>query len=128
MKSLRYITASVALAVVTTITAAAQAPARTQPGGATTPRPAAPGAGTAAPATPPSLTTAVRLSQSAFSKFSDFRSSLGAEVRIQLPIVNVPFRLIYAYNPQARRGVNSQVPLFFREDKSVFRFSIGRTF
>ncbi|MFN2480032.1 MAG: BamA/TamA family outer membrane protein, partial [Pyrinomonadaceae bacterium] len=72
--------------------------------------------------------TAVRLSQSAFSKFSDFRSSLGAEVRIQLPIVNVPFRLIYAYNPQARRGLNSQVPLFFREDKSVFRFSIGRTF
>jgi outer membrane protein insertion porin family len=72
--------------------------------------------------------TAVRLSQSAFSKFSDFRSSLGAEVRIQLPIVNVPFRLIYAYNPQARRGLNSQVPLFFNEDRSVFRFSIGRTF
>ncbi|HVG30404.1 MAG TPA: outer membrane protein assembly factor BamA [Pyrinomonadaceae bacterium] len=72
--------------------------------------------------------TAVRLSQSAFSKFSDFRSSLGAEVRIQLPIVNVPFRLIYAYNPQARRGLNDQVPLFFQEDKSVFRFSIGRTF
>jgi outer membrane protein insertion porin family len=72
--------------------------------------------------------TAVRLSQSAFSKFSDFRSSIGAEVRIQLPIVNVPFRLIYAYNPQARNGLNGQVPLFFREDKSVFRFSIGRTF
>jgi outer membrane protein insertion porin family len=72
--------------------------------------------------------TAVRLSQSAFSKFSDFRSSLGAEIRIQLPVVNVPFRLIYAYNPQARRGLNSQVPLIFNEDRSVFRFSIGRTF
>jgi outer membrane protein insertion porin family len=72
--------------------------------------------------------TAVRLSQSAFSKFGDFRSSVGAEVRIQLPVVNVPFRLIYAYNPQARNGLSSQVPLFFNEKKSVFRFSIGRTF
>jgi outer membrane protein insertion porin family len=72
--------------------------------------------------------TAVRLTQSQFSNFGDFRSSLGAELRIQLPVVNVPFRLIYAYNPQARRGLNSRVPLFFREDRSAFRFSIGRTF
>jgi outer membrane protein insertion porin family len=72
--------------------------------------------------------TAVRLSQSQFSNFGDFRSSLGAEVRIQLPVVNVPFRLIYAYNPQARVGLNSRVPLFFNEQRSTFRFSIGRTF
>ena len=72
--------------------------------------------------------TAVRLSQAAFDKFSDFRSSLGVELRVQLPVVNVPFRLIYAYNPQARRGLNDQVPLVFNEDKQVFRFSIGRTF
>jgi outer membrane protein insertion porin family len=72
--------------------------------------------------------TAVRLSQAAFAKFGDFRSSLGAELRVQLPVVNVPFRLIYAYNPQARRGLSDQVPLNFREDKQVFRFSIGRTF
>jgi outer membrane protein insertion porin family len=72
--------------------------------------------------------TAVRLSQAAFDKFSDFRSSLGAEVRIQLPVVNVPFRLIYAFNPQARRGISDQVPLNFNEDRQVFRFSIGRTF
>ncbi|HEY9282034.1 MAG TPA: outer membrane protein assembly factor BamA [Pyrinomonadaceae bacterium] len=72
--------------------------------------------------------TAVRLSQAAFDRISDFRSSIGAEVRIQLPVVNVPFRLIYAYNPQARRGVSDQVPLNFNEDRQVFRFSIGRTF
>ncbi|MFL6228781.1 MAG: outer membrane protein assembly factor BamA [Pyrinomonadaceae bacterium] len=72
--------------------------------------------------------TAVRLSQSAFAKFSDIRSSFGGELRIQLPVVNVPFRLIYAYNPQARQGLNSQVPLVFNEQRSVFRFSIGRTF
>ncbi|MFN2596164.1 MAG: outer membrane protein assembly factor BamA [Pyrinomonadaceae bacterium] len=71
---------------------------------------------------------AVRLTQSQFSNFGDFRSSLGAELRIQLPVVNVPFRLIYAYNPQARRGLNDRVPLIFNEDRSTFRFSIGRTF
>lgn len=72
--------------------------------------------------------TAVRLSQSVFARLGDFRSSLGGELRVQLPIVNVPFRLIYAYNPQARRGLNSRVPLIFNEDRTAFRFSIGRTF
>lgn len=72
--------------------------------------------------------TAVRLSQSVFNKLGDFRSSVGAELRVQLPVVNVPFRLIYAYNPQARNGLSSQVPLIFNEQRSVFRFSIGRTF
>ena len=72
--------------------------------------------------------TAVRLSQSVFNKLTDFRSSLGFEVRLQLPVVNVPFRLIYAFNPNARRGLNAQVPLFFSEQRSVFRFSVGRTF
>jgi outer membrane protein insertion porin family len=72
--------------------------------------------------------TAVRLSQSVFNKLTDIRSSLGAELRVQLPVVNVPFRLIYAFNPNARVGLNSQVPLFFNEKRSVFRFSVGRTF
>src|SRR5205085_5074627 len=72
--------------------------------------------------------TAVRLSQSSFNKISDIRSSLGVELRVQLPILNVPFRLIYAFNPNARRGLNSQVPLVFNEQRSVFRFSVGRTF
>ncbi|HEX8070092.1 MAG TPA: outer membrane protein assembly factor BamA [Pyrinomonadaceae bacterium] len=72
--------------------------------------------------------TAVRLSQASFNKISDIRSSLGFELRVQLPVVNVPFRLIYAFNPNARRGVSSQVPLNFDEQRSVFRFSVGRTF
>ena len=45
--------------------------------------------------------TAVRLSQSLFDKFGDFRTSLGMEVRVQVPVLNVPFRLIFAYNPNA---------------------------
>ncbi|MCA1850614.1 MAG: BamA/TamA family outer membrane protein, partial [Acidobacteria bacterium] len=73
--------------------------------------------------------TVVRLSESSFSKFSDFRSSVGLEVRFQVPIINVPFRLIYAYNPNARRGAFEELPgIFFNEKKSVFRFSVGRTF
>ncbi len=44
----------------------------------------------------------VKLSQSLFSKIGDYRSSLGMEVRVQVPIINVPFRLIFAYNPNAR--------------------------
>ena len=72
--------------------------------------------------------TAVRLSQSTFNKLTDFRSSLGFEVRVQLPVVNVPFRLIYAFNPNARTGLNDRVPLIFNEERSVFRFSVGRTF
>ena len=47
--------------------------------------------------------TAVRLSQSLFSKFGDYRASLGMEVRVQVPVINVPFRLIFAYNPKARK-------------------------
>ena len=73
--------------------------------------------------------TVVRLGQSLFSKFTDYRSSLGAEIRVQVPILNVPFRLIYAYNPNARRDqIIDGFPFFFNEKKSVFRFSVGRTF
>ncbi len=72
--------------------------------------------------------TAVRLSQSVFDKIGDFRSSVGIELRVQLPVVNVPLRLIGFYNPNARRGVSDKVPLFFREERMGYRFSIGRTF
>jgi outer membrane protein insertion porin family len=71
----------------------------------------------------------VRLDQSLFAKFSDYRSSIGAELRVQVPVLNVPFRLIYAYNPNARKDqVIDGFPFFFDEKKSVFRFSVGRTF
>ena len=73
--------------------------------------------------------TVVRLGESLFAKFTDIRSSMGAELRFQVPILNVPFRLIYAYNPNARPNqVIDGFPFFFNEKKSVFRFSVGRTF
>jgi outer membrane protein insertion porin family len=51
-----------------------------------------------------------------------FRSaviSTGAELRFIMPVLNVPFRLIYAFNPNAD-------PLF--AEKRVFRFAVGTTF
>ncbi len=64
--------------------------------------------------------TLVRVSDPLFGKISDYRASVGGEVRVQVPVVNVPFRLIFAYNPNAR--------VELRERKRAFRFSIGRTF
>jgi outer membrane protein insertion porin family len=73
--------------------------------------------------------TVVRLSQSIFDKLGDFRSSLGMEVRVQVPVINVPFRLIFAYNPNARKDqFIDGFPFFFNEKKRVIRFSVGRTF
>jgi outer membrane protein insertion porin family len=73
--------------------------------------------------------TVVRLSQSLFDSIGDYRSSLGMEVRVQVPVINVPFRLIFAYNPNARSNqVIDGFPFFFNEKKRVIRFSVGRTF
>jgi outer membrane protein insertion porin family len=73
--------------------------------------------------------TVVRLSQSLFDSIGDYRSSLGMEVRVQVPVINVPFRLIFAYNPNARTNqVIDGFPFFFNEKKKVIRFSVGRTF
>ncbi|MGH9840971.1 MAG: outer membrane protein assembly factor BamA, partial [Blastocatellia bacterium] len=47
----------------------------------------------------------VRNSEGNIKFLSDIRSSLGAEVRVQMPVINVPFRLIFAYNPQAKTDV-----------------------
>ncbi|HNG93708.1 MAG TPA: outer membrane protein assembly factor BamA [Acidobacteriota bacterium] len=60
----------------------------------------------------------------------NFRSSLGAEVRVQVPVLQVPFRLIFAYNPNAR-VFNPSAPdprLLAIEQKFTVRFTVGRTF
>lgn len=73
--------------------------------------------------------TIVRVGSSAFSKFGDFRSSVGLELRVQVPVVNVPFRLIYYYNPGGKFGFTNEVPgLFLPGKKTGFRFTVGRTF
>jgi len=54
-----------------------------------------------------------------------FKSSIGAEIRFFMPVLNVPFRLIFAANP-SRGGVlnNNLLP----EEKWKFRFAVGSTF
>ncbi|HQU82280.1 MAG TPA: outer membrane protein assembly factor BamA [Pyrinomonadaceae bacterium] len=71
----------------------------------------------------------LRVDEAAFNKLSDFRSSVGLELRVQVPVVNVPFRLIYFYNPKGRFGFTEAVPgLFLQGKRNGFRFTIGRTF
>ena len=56
---------------------------------------------------------------------SAFKTSTGAEIRFFMPVLNVPFRLIFAVNP-SRGGVldNNLQP----EKKCKFRFAVGSTF
>jgi len=69
----------------------------------------------------------VRNSEGNIKFLSDIRSSLGAEVRVQMPVINVPFRLIFAYNPQAKTDISDPRVLFI-ERRTAVRFSVGRTF
>lgn len=71
----------------------------------------------------------LEMDNSAFNGIGDFKSSVGAEFRIQVPIVNVPFRLIYYYNPNAILGFREEVPgLNLPGKRSGWRFTVGRTF
>lgn len=72
------------------------------------------------PDDPAILPTAVKVGE-----LSAFKSSIGAEIRFFMPVLNVPFRLIFAMNP-SRGGVldNRFVP----EKRFRFRFAVGSTF
>jgi outer membrane protein assembly factor BamA len=50
--------------------------------------------------------------------FKDLRTSTGAEMRFFVPVLNVPFRLIWAYNPHRDAF----------QPATAFRFGIGTTF
>jgi outer membrane protein insertion porin family len=54
-----------------------------------------------------------------------FKTSTGAEIRFFMPVLNVPFRLIFAWNP-SRAGVltNQLQPA----KEFTFRFAVGSTF
>jgi outer membrane protein insertion porin family len=53
-----------------------------------------------------------------FSMFNALSTSTGAEMRFFVPVLNVPFRLIFAYNP-------NREPF---QPATAFRFGIGSTF
>ncbi len=69
----------------------------------------------------------VRLTQNQDKIFSDLRASLGAEIRVQVPMLNVPFRLIFAFNPNARVDPFDPKTLYL-ERRTAIRFAVGRTF
>lgn len=71
----------------------------------------------------------LRVDDAAFGKLGDFKSSVGLEFRVQVPVVNVPFRLIYYYNPNAKLGFTEELPgIFLPGKRNGFRFTVGRTF
>ena len=65
----------------------------------------------------------IALSQAHTGIFDVYRYSAGFEIRVQVPVINVPFRLIFALNPNAE--TNNP---FVYEKKATVRFSVGRTF
>ena len=67
----------------------------------------------------------IRAGPDTFDQQQAFKTSTGAEIRFFMPVLNVPFRLIFAYNPQ-RAGVldNTLQP----QKAFQFRFAVGTTF
>ncbi|MEP6946690.1 MAG: outer membrane protein assembly factor BamA [Acidobacteriota bacterium] len=71
----------------------------------------------------------LKVGDSAFGGLKDFKASVGLELRVQVPIVNVPFRLIYYFNPNARLGYTAELPgIYLPGKRNGFRFTVGRTF
>lgn len=56
---------------------------------------------------------------------SAFKTSTGAEIRFFMPVLNVPFRLIFAMNPQRGGVLNNN---FQPQKLFSFRFAVGTTF
>lgn len=58
------------------------------------------------------------------------RSSTGVEVQFMLPMINAPFRLIFAYNPNTMSQVFSTKDYTFnyKEPKRNVQFTIGKSF
>ena len=71
----------------------------------------------------------LKVGDSKFGKLKDFKASVGVELRVQVPVVNVPFRLIYYYNPNGKFGFTQELPgIFLPGQKRGFKFTVGRTF
>jgi outer membrane protein insertion porin family len=71
----------------------------------------------------------LRVDDAKFRQFSNFKASVGVELRVQVPIVNVPFRIYYYYNPNAKLGFTQELPnIFLPGKRSGIKFTVGRTF
>ena len=54
-----------------------------------------------------------------------FKTSSGAEIRFFMPVLNVPFRLIFAYNGNREGVLDNNLQ---QEKAFKFRFDVGTTF
>jgi outer membrane protein insertion porin family len=71
----------------------------------------------------------LRVDDAKFSKLNDFKATVGVELRVQVPIVNVPFRIYYYYNPNGKFGFTQELPgIFLPGKRQGFKFTVGRTF
>ena len=63
---------------------------------------------------------------------SGFRTSTGVELQVMMPVINAPFRLIMAFNPNRINsifhGSATGLPFEIREKGRDFKFTVGRTF
>ena len=63
---------------------------------------------------------------------SGFRTSTGVELQVMMPVINAPFRLIFAFNPNRIHslffGQSTGIPFRIDEKAHDFKFTVGRTF
>jgi len=63
---------------------------------------------------------------------SGFRTSTGLEFQVMMPVINAPFRLIFAFNPnridRTYTGAATGLPFQILEKGRDFKFTVGRTF
>jgi outer membrane protein insertion porin family len=63
---------------------------------------------------------------------SGIRTSTGVEFQVMMPVINAPFRLIFAFNPnridRTYLGTATGLPFHISEKGRDFKFTVGRTF
>jgi len=63
---------------------------------------------------------------------SGIRMSTGLEVQVVMPVINAPFRLVFALNPmridRAYQGPVTGIPFSIHQPGHDFKFTVGRTF
>jgi len=63
---------------------------------------------------------------------SGIRMSTGVDVQVVMPVINAPFRLVFALNPmridQVYRGPVTGIPFSIHQPGHDFKFTVGRTF
>jgi outer membrane protein insertion porin family len=73
----------------------------------------------------PVIQSPLDITRTVIGRASAFKTSTGLEVRFFMPVLNVPFRLIAAYNPQRYGILDNNLQL---QQRFNFRFAVGTTF